>query len=209
MPLSNKRILERPALGHVPMPQGRLASEPQVVVRPVQPKLTEERLLEMEREAYESGFAAGESAGYQVGEQASQAVLQSLANIQAEITQMRGQLLIDAEREIANLAMAVAAQVLGYEVKTGHPVILAGIKAAQEHFSPSTRLTLRMHPDDRTLLNGHQAELINTLGDRFDVVSDADVAPGGTLVEGDGKLIDASLFTRFEQVVQQLLGEHP
>jgi len=207
MPLSSKRTLERPALGSVPIPQGRLSSEPKVVVRPVQPKLTEERMLQMERDAYEAGFAAGESAGYQVGEQAARSVLQSLTNIQTEMSAMRAQLLTDAEREMANLAMAVAAQVLGYEVNAGHPVVLAGIKAAQAHFAPSTRLTLRLHPDDRTLLEGHQAELVAILGDKFDLLSDATMTPGGAVVEGDGKLIDASLFTRFEQVVQQFLGE--
>jgi len=209
------RLLSNPQLALTPQlasnaqleANPQLATNPKVVVRPVQPKLTEERLMEMERNAYEAGYAAGESAGYQVGEAAAQSVLSALKAAQDELVQVRAQLLQDAEREVASLAVAVAGSVLAYEVDADHPVVLAGIAAASSHFAPNSRLTLRMHPNDQALLETHQEALLTTLSGEFDVVVDATITPGGVVVEGEGKLIDATLTTRFEQVVQQLLGE--
>ncbi len=208
--MSNKRILPRPALGSVAAPATpgpvSLPQKPQVVHRPVQPKLTEERLLEMEREAYEAGFASGERAGFEVGSENAARMVTAIEHLQQEITTLRAQLITEAEREVVNLSLAVANAVLGYEVDQDHPVVLAGIAAAQAHFAPSTKLTIRLHPDDRAVLEAHQAQLLALLGNDFELVTDGAIAPGGVVVEGGGKLIDAALITRFEQVVHSLLG---
>ncbi len=211
MPSLSKQVLSRPPLGAVAAPTATparttLPEQPQVVNRPVQPKLTEERLLEMERKGYEDGFASGERAGFELGNENAARMIAAIEQLQQQIAALRQQLVADAEREVVNLSLAVANRVLGYEVEQDHPVVLAGIAAAREHFAPSAKLTIRLHPNDRAVLEAHQPELLALLGEDFELHGDGAIAPGGVVMEGDGKLIDATLVTRFEQVVNALLG---
>lgn len=58
---------------------------------------------------------------------------------------------------------------------------------------------------DRQILDAHRRELTDGLADDFEVVADPAVGRGGARVEGAGKVIDAALVTRFEEVVNALV----
>jgi len=203
MPSSSSRVLERPPF--TAPPAGGPPRHPSPVVRPVEPVLTEERLLALEREAYEAGFASGERAGRETGEATGRQIADAIRNLADEIGAARAQLVADAEREVLHLSVAVARAVLGYEVEADHPVVVAGVAAAREHFSPRTALTVRINPVDRQILERHGAALMDGLAADFDVVADPAVGRGGARVEGAGKVIDAGLVTRFEEVVAALV----
>lgn len=205
MPSSNSRVLERPPLGGARRLATKLPAQPQPVIRPVQPLLTEERLAQMERDAYAAGFAAGERAGYAQGEQVAQTMLAAVSVVRDEIRRMRAALVADAERDVLHLAIALARAVLDYEVAADHPVPLAGIALARDHFAPTARLTVRIHPDDQPVLDSHRADLLALLANDFDLVTDPGMERGGAVLEGDGKLIDATLVTRFEQALATLM----
>jgi flagellar assembly protein FliH len=204
MPSSTSRVLTMPPPG--PRPDaGGPPPHPRPVVRPVEPLLTPERLLKLEREAYESGFAAGERAGRETGEATAAQLTAAMEALRDEIARTRDALLPEAEREVLHLALATARAVLGYEVARDHPVVVAGVAAAREHFSPRTPLTVRIHPADREIIESRRPALTAGLSADLEVVADPAVARGGARVEGEGRVIDAGLMTRFEEVVNALV----
>jgi flagellar assembly protein FliH len=206
MPSSCSRVVAPPPVGPGLGP-GRPPERPRPVSRPVEPVLTAERLLRLEREGYEGGFAAGERAGRETGEAAARELISAIESLRGAIATAREQLVPEAEREVLNLAVAVARAVVGYEVDAGHPVLAAGVAAAREHFSPRTPLTVRIHPREREILETRRAALTAGLAADIEVVADPAVEAGGALVEGDGKVIDAGLVTRFEAVVEALVKQ--
>jgi flagellar assembly protein FliH len=206
MPSSSSRVLEIPTPGSGPRPEaGGPPPRPRPLVRPVEPLLTPERLMQLEREAYEAGFAAGDRAGRETGEATARELVEAIEALRSAVQQTREALLPEAERDVLHLALATARAVLGYEVAQDHPVVAAGVAAAREHFSPRTPLTVRIHPADRDVLESHRAGLTEGLATDFEVVSDPAVARGGALVEGEGRVIDAGLITRFEEVIKSLV----
>ena len=205
---SSKRVLTLPPLGAVPQTGAAvLAQHPTPVIRPVAPRMTEERLLELEREAYANGFASGERAGRETGMEAARELVAAIDRVREELTTVREALLVEAQREVAHLAVAVAEAMVGYEVEAGHPVVKAGIAAAAEHFAPSTPLSIRIHPRDQAMLAAEKPSLATKLANEFELVTDEAMTPGGVVVEGGGKVIDAHLVTRFSHLVQDLLEQ--
>jgi len=204
MPSSSSRVLTPPPVAPPSGPE-RPPERPRPVVRPVEPVLTEERLLALEREAYAAGFAAGERAGRETGEAAARELVAAIGSLKDAIARTREALVPEAEREVLHLALATARAVVGYEVAQDHPVVAAGVAAARQHFSPRTPLTVRIHPHDREVLERVRPELSAGLATDLEVTEDPAVTRGGALVEGDGRVIDAGLVTRFEEVVAALV----
>jgi flagellar biosynthesis/type III secretory pathway protein FliH len=204
MPSSSSRVLERPPLGPRPS-AGPPPERPMPVIRPVEPVRTEAQLLALEREAYEAGFAAGERAGRETGEAAARRLVAAIEAVRGEIEATRAQLVPEAEHEVLHLGLAVARAVVGYEVAADHPVVVAGMAAAREHFSARVSLTIRIHPEDRAVLEEQGREVLERVVNGFELVNDPGIGRGGAVVEGEGKVIDAGLVTRFEEVVGALV----
>jgi flagellar assembly protein FliH len=205
MPSSSSRVLERPPLGARSATAGRPPERPVPIIRPVEPVRTEARLLEMEREAYEAGFAAGERAGRETGEAAARHLVTAIEAVRSEIDATRARLVPEVEREVVHLALAVARAVVGYEVAADHPVVAAGVEAARSHFSARVALAIRIHPDDRAVLESQGRAVLEGLAGGFELVDDPGIGRGGAVVEGEGKVIDAGLVTRFEETVKALV----
>ncbi len=204
MPSSSSRVLERPPLG--PRPKGaRPPDRPAPLIRPVEPVRTEAQLLALEREAYESGFAAGERAGRETGEAAARRLVEAIEALRGEIDATRERLVPEVEREVVHLAAAIARVLAGYEVAADHPVVVAGVEAARTHFSARVALSIRIHPEDRAVLEEQGREVLERLSGGFDLVDDPGVGRGGAVVEGEGKVIDAGLVTRFEETVKAVM----
>jgi flagellar assembly protein FliH len=202
---SGTRILEHPPLRSGPSRPGRPPDRPVPVIRPVEPVRTEEMLLALEREAYEAGFTAGERAGHETGQAAVRRLVQAIEQVQAGIEELHAQVVPEAERELLHLVLATARRVLAYEVAENHPVVVAGVAAAREHFSVRVPLQIRIHPEDRAVLEAQGAEVLARLSGGYELVEDTGLSRGGAVVEGDGKVIDAGLVTRFEQAVAALV----
>lgn len=205
MPSSSSRVLERPPLGPRPAHAARPPERPSPIIRPVEPVRTETQLLILEREAYEAGFAAGERAGRETGEAAARRLVAAIEALRGEIEATQAALVPEAEREVVHLALAVARAVVGYEVAAGHPVVVAGMAAAKEHFSARVTLAIRIHPEDRAVLETQGHEVLDRIAGGYELVDDPGIARGGAVVEGEGKVIDAALVTRFEEVVNALV----
>jgi len=205
MPSSSSRVLTRPPLGPRKPAQGRPPERPTPVIRPVEPVRTEEQLLILEREAYEAGFAAGDRAGRETGEAAARRLVAAIDALRGAVEATRDALVPEAEREVVHLSIAVARAVLGYEVAADHPVVVAGVAAAREHFSARVTLAIRIHPDDRAVLETQGREVLERVAGGYELVDDPGLGRGGAIVEGEGKVIDAALVTRFEEAVNALV----
>jgi len=205
MPSSSSRILERPPLGPNRANAGRPPERPAPLIRPVEPVRTETQLLALEREAYEAGFAAGERAGRETGEAAASRLVGAIEAVRSEVESTRTAIVPEAEREVVHLSIAVARAVLGYEVAADHPVVVAGIAAARDHFSARVALSIRIHPEDRAVLEAQGREILERIAGGYELVDDSGIGRGGAVVEGEGKVIDAGLVTRFEETVNALV----
>lgn len=162
-------------------------------------------LAALEREAFTKGYAQGERAGLEAGGQRAEAMLRRLAKTVEEIGTLRDEMVRRTERELVELSLAIARRVLHREVSVDPELASALAHVALERIGPSSTAIIRLHPDDYSIVTGHQADLWN--GRSVKVLPDPKVARGGCLVESDFGTIDASVDAQLKEVARAMLGE--
>ncbi|MDH4028836.1 MAG: hypothetical protein OEU95_08400, partial [Nitrospirota bacterium] len=73
------------------------------------PEMIFEKAGEIQRQAYEEGFASGENAGFAAGEQKALLLTDRLEKIIGELTALKERLIREAETQVVDLAVSIAA----------------------------------------------------------------------------------------------------
>jgi flagellar assembly protein FliH len=213
---SSARRLVAPAVDHFhwlggsqagPVATGALSEVP--ASSPVSlPTLDEVRaaqqahLATLEREAFASGYAAGERAGLEAGTKRAEAMLRRLAQTLDELRALRGTLVRQTEQQMVQLALAIARKILRREATVDHDLIVAMARVALERVGESGIATIRLNPEDYASTVQRHGD--HWAGSRVKVLADPGVSRGGCLVESEFGFVDASVDAQFEQVAQAL-----
>src|SRR5688500_13231493 len=86
----------------------------------------------LEREAFAKGFAQGELAGAEAAGQRGEMMLHRLTQTIEELTQVRAQMIYQTERQMVQLALAVARRVVQREVSIDPDLLIAMARVALE-----------------------------------------------------------------------------
>jgi flagellar biosynthesis/type III secretory pathway protein FliH len=109
---------------------------------------TEREAQHIKEEAYAAGFATGEEQGFEAGQQRLQATLEHLGQALQEVGRLRSQLFAQSERELLELSLAIARQVLHHEASVNRDGVLSLIRAGIKRVSQRQELRIKVHPDD-------------------------------------------------------------
>jgi flagellar assembly protein FliH len=189
----------------VPAPAGAADAEPAHDFAAVAtPAL---QLASLERDAYSRGFSQGETAGLQAAATRSEAMLRQLTATLAELTTLRTEMIRQTERQMVELALAIARRIVMREVTIDHDLLIAMARVALERLGECTRITVRLHPDEYEATNaGRVAEII---GSNVMVLADPRVGKGGCRVESDLGALDAGIDAQIQELGRALLGDIP
>lgn len=146
------------------------------------------------REAYRQGLEEGRR------QAAAQwdAALQRLARSLEEIAGCKPRLRLEAEREVVELALAIARRILRRELQVDPEAVLGLVKAAMEKASQREITEVRVHPAHAPLVRAH----LERIGapEALEVRADPALEPGAVLVETARGLIDASIETQLDEI---------
>src|SRR5262249_41175662 len=156
----------------------------------------------IEREAFASGYAQGEKAGFEAGGRRAEAMLRRLAATIEELTTLRKSMIAQAEREMVQLALAIARRVVQPEVTIHRDLVMTIARIALDRLGGQTSATIRLHPDDYAVVVESHGE--DWAGLRVKVVADDGVSRGGCKVESDVGFIDGSIDAQFQQIAGEL-----
>lgn len=156
---------------------------------------------ELEREAFTKGYAQGERAGAEAAERRGEATLRRLAQTIEELASLRAELLQKTERQVVELALAIAGRVLRREMTIDRELLIAMARVALDRLGENTSATIRLNPEDYAVI-GAQAHLGEH--DVVRVVADPLVSSGGCLVQSDFGLIDAGIDAQLGEVAAAL-----
>ncbi len=164
-------------------------------------------LEDVAQEAYCRGFGEGERSGFEKGRAAMaeegrqelERTLEGLRQASSGLEDLRRSFGLGIEREIVQLALAVARKVVGRELKAD-PEALAGIVCeALGRVESSGRITIKMNPEDLSRLSEIQPRILSRFTDSGLTVFAPDdaISPGGCLIETETGEIDARLEQQF------------
>lgn len=160
--------------------------------------VTAQRVEEIQRQAYDEGFALGRQ------EAMAQARAQ-LAGVLGALTEPLAEMDETVMQELALLVQSVARQLVRRELKTEPGEIVAVVREAMAVLPLSARnIRLHLHPEDAQLVRA--ALSLNEGDQHWRIVDDPAQTRGGCRVLTDTSQIDASLETRLSAVIAKMLG---
>jgi flagellar assembly protein FliH len=182
------------------------APSPAAPPEPVQPTPDQQaHLAALERDAFTKGYAQGERAGLEAGGKRAEAMLRRLAETLEELSGLRDNMVRQTERELVQLAIAIARRVLHREVSVDSELTAALAHIALERLGGPTPATVRLHPDDYAYVTSGQATPLS--GRQVEILPDPGVARGGCLVESEFGFINASVDAQLDEIARAVLGD--
>lgn len=195
--------------GDAVMPNGQIHHERQ---EEEPPRLDEEALAEIKRQAYEEGLALGKKEGLDAGREVIAQNIALLQQICAVLNEPLEQLDELVEEELLQLTVAIAKQIVRRELKTDPGQIVGLIREALGQLPGGALYTrIFLHPEDAAFvrkalsLDGNQS---------IEIKEDPTLSRGGCKVETDTSQIDATMESRIAEIAAEVLGgerhsDHP
>jgi flagellar assembly protein FliH len=163
----------------------------------------QQRLAELERDAFIKGYAQGERAGGEAAGTRADAMLRRLAQTVEELGSLRNEIMQRTERHVVQLSLAIAHRMLQRELNADRGMLLAMARVALDRLGEHTAATIRLHPDDFAIvMSAHEGARAS---DHVQVVADPVVGRGGCLVQADFGLMDVGLEAQFSEMAHALL----
>lgn len=179
------------------------------------PSLEDERLTgvedaalsaeEIQRRAYEEGFASGEKAGYAAGEQKALLLAERLEKIIGEITEIKAGLVEELESQAVELSTAIAKKIITEEIRTRPEVIVTIVKESLKRLQRTGVITIRINPALQELFMKKKPELIDIHQDiAFDVISNIPVTAPLVISKTEEVVMDIdSLFANVMEEIKK------
>ncbi len=165
----------------------------------------EARLAALERDAFSKGFAQGERAGSEAAAQRNEAMLRRLTETLEELTTLREQMIHQTERQMVQLALAIARRLVHREVSIDHDLLIAMARVALERLGESAQVTVRLSPEEFEATSAVRSA--QWTGTHVTVVADARVGRGGCRVESEFGVMEAGVDGQIHEIARALLGE--
>lgn len=167
--------------------------------------LTREKMAQISQQAYEKSYAKGYMEGLANGQKESRKQLEHLPGILAALVMPLPEvddLVVD---ELAQLCMAVVKQMVRRELKISPGEIVAVVREALSML-PATpaEITLELHPDDAALIRDTLVTSSTKLS--WQIIEDPLLTRGGCRVLTTTSRIDASVETRMNAIIAEVMG---
>jgi len=202
--MSNRFKVSESDIQHYVPPElkGNIVGMQDEAIRPQ----TVEEIEALQKQAYDEAVKAGHAEGIKQGLQEMTNKARQLQKTFNFLQQPLNELDKQVEKQLTELAILLAEQLLQKESKLDVLHIQNLVHHSLEYLPVKSRdIQVRLNADDIALLN--QAE-IDTNEQSWNCVADNSVTPGGCIIESATSHIDATVETRVQQLVDQLSLHH-
>ncbi len=171
---------------------------------------------EREEQAYRKGFdegraqglSEGETAGLAQGMQKIEPLVSSIKEALIQLNAIRKETYLQIEKEVVELALAIAQKVICREVATDKETVVCVAKEALAKIDDPGKITIKMNPADLHFIKQTKFQLANMIADVNNVTFEGDesIQSGGCIIETQLGEIDARIEKQLEAVRQSFLG---
>lgn len=162
-------------------------------------------LDEMERDAYEKGFAAGEKAGLEMGAQKAELLLSRIERMIREIEDYRTRIVEEIEPQLMELTSEIAKKVILEELSIKPEMMANIVKEAMRKLERIGPITIKMNPAAYELFKRLKPQLLEI---HSDVVFDIDpsLLPNAQVVIGASEEIVTDIDSQLSNILEDIGG---
>jgi flagellar biosynthesis/type III secretory pathway protein FliH len=158
---------------------------------------------DIQRRAYEEGFASGERAGLEAGEQKAAVQIERLDLILEEIATFKENMVEEMEEQVVELAIAMARKIIIEEITTRPEVIVSVVREALKRLQRMGNIMIKINPTLHDLFMKKKSELIDIHKDiTFDV--NTNVSLTGPLVIGHTEEVVTDINALIENIMEEV-----
>lgn len=160
---------------------------------------------EIERDAYEKGFAAGEKAGLEMGAQKAEVLLSRIERMVREIEEYRIRIIEEIEPQLLGLSSEIAKKVILEELSMKPEVIVGIVKEAMRKLERTGPVTIKMHPGVHELFKRLKPQLLEI---HPEIIFDLDpsFAANGQVVIGASEEIVTDIDSQLGNIMEDIGG---
>lgn len=190
----------------------KLLHEAEGQVADIKQKAHEEGRLQGYQQGQQQGYEEGLLQGQQIGRSEWQTVIdQGIARTQemlALVEQDAKEMIKSAERQIIDIALAVARKILAYEIAENPMVVLPLVKTALEKVSDQEEIVIRVSSDDFDSVLLAKRDLQNMVGREhaLKIIPDRTIESGSCVIDTSYGTVDARVDTQFATIKTTLQG---
>jgi flagellar assembly protein FliH len=155
----------------------------------------------IQREAFRQGHQEGERTGEERATAQYREAVASFGRSALQLATLKPRLRAEAERELVELAFAIARRILHREVSVDPTVVVGLIRGCLDQYSRAEISRLQVHPQDADTVaeffRGNPAA-------QLEVVADPNVSRGGAVFETTRGALDARFETQLEEIEKGL-----
>lgn len=173
-------------------------------------KQAREKALDIEKEAYEKGFAQGEKDGLELGQRRLEVIIQQVKNVLAEIERQREDLFRIFEKEMLQLVLSICKKVLHHELTLHEDVITLTLQKAFQYVVDRRKVIVHLNPVDCRHLLSHPEKFPFVLEEEggVKVVEDHLITRGGCFLETSSGEMDGTIESQLDEIAS-LIWERP
>lgn len=125
----------------------------------------------------------------------------------AKAKMQAGQIVADAEKDVLELALKIAAKIIGRDLERSPESLVEIVATSIEAARGAKAMVLRVHPEDGKLLREKRPRLMELIGRAVDIAirDDSDVERGGCVIQTEFGTIDGQIRTQFEMLRNVLM----
>lgn len=162
---------------------------------------TAEALDQLQKAAYDEGFAEGLADGKNKAQKDNQLVLQKLTNILENLSNPLAELDEQVTRQIVRVSTMIAEHLVRREINWDPDAVLDLAREAVASINPQPReVVLRLHPEDAESL---KRVLPAEEGKTWQILADAGLDKGDLQVQADAVRVDARVATRVAALAKE------
>lgn len=160
------------------------------------------QLAFIKAKAHEEGFAAGREEGLKQQAEAAESVV-ALAK---ELACYKSSLYSEARAQVVELALCLVGKVLGPIAENDQQAVIGVVKKGLRIISDREILTLRVSPEDLQGMIAAKPEIQRSFDgiQKFTVLEDPSVKPGGCIIQTPTSEIDARLDAQLQALARDL-----
>lgn len=113
-----------------------------------------------------------------------------------------GQILAESEKDIIELALRVAAKIIGSDIERNPELVVDICANAIQSVRSQKAMILKVNPEDGKLLREKKPRLMEQIGRAIDIAvrDDPDMERGGCMIQTEFGTIDGQIRTQFEML---------
>ncbi len=163
----------------------------------------------IKKDAFQSGYNNGIVSAKEEFEKTVQNLTQIFISAVDQLSNVKDDIIRNAEKDIIDLTLAIAKKLVCSELRQNPDLIIDVIKEAIKTARTNDEITIKVNPQDRMLLEQNAKELIDylksaTFSPTVKIIfeDDQSITSGGCVVITDENVVDMTLESRFESILE-------